>query len=171
MRSNGGRKLGSRVPCPCIDADDTTLSVLHKIRCVCGRGTRPSPRTRKTGHPHCVGDASEIKSLVTRLPLGPPSVNRAHLDRRPTGDGSLDRTGIRQIVQDILLLPRVRTMLCAWSSQYPHRLLTSLFLFQLPNPLLQELPLWFLLGQRQSFLIRGPSLSCPAEPAVHICTG
>src|SRR5438128_1777876 len=24
-------------------------------------------------------------------------------------------------------------------------------LFQLPNPLLQELPLWFLLGQRQSF--------------------
>src|SRR5438445_13600039 len=45
------------------------------------------------------------------------------------------------------------------------------FSFQLPNPLLQELPLWFLLGQRQSFLIRGPSLSCPAEPAVHICTG
>src|SRR6266851_781100 len=47
----------------------------------------------------------------------------------------------------------------------------SQFLFQLPNPLLQELPLWFLLGQRQSFLIRGPSLSCPAEPAVHIRTG
>src|SRR5271165_3978075 len=45
------------------------------------------------------------------------------------------------------------------------------FLFQLPNPLLQELPLWFLLGQRQSFLISGPSLSCPAEPATHICTG
>src|SRR5882762_9516228 len=62
-------------------------------------------------------------------------------------------------------------MLCAWSSQYPRRLLMSLFLFQLPNPPLQELPLWFLLGQRQSFLIRGPSLSCPAEPAVHICTG
>jgi hypothetical protein len=47
----------------------------------------------------------------------------------------------------------------------------SLFLFQLSNPLLQELPLWFLLGQRQSFLIRGPSLRCPAESAVHICTG
>jgi hypothetical protein len=45
------------------------------------------------------------------------------------------------------------------------------FLFQLPNPLLQELPLWFLLGQRQSLLIRRPSLSGPAEPAVHICTG
>src|SRR2546427_9454840 len=57
-----------------------------------------------------------------------------------------------------VLLGALRTMLCAWSSQYPHRLLTSLFLFQLPNPLLQELPLWFLLGQRQSFLIRGPSL-------------
>jgi hypothetical protein len=40
-----------------------------------------------------------------------------------------------------------------------------------PNPLLQELPLWFLLGQRQSFLIRGLSLGCPAEPAVHIRTG
>src|SRR5438128_2517175 len=47
----------------------------------------------------------------------------------------------------------------------------SQFLFQLPNPLLQESPLWFLSGQRQSFLIRGSSLSCPAEPAVHICTG
>src|SRR5271165_405412 len=47
----------------------------------------------------------------------------------------------------------------------------SQFLFQLPNPLLQELPLWFLLSQRQSFLIRGPSLSCSAQPAVHICTG
>jgi hypothetical protein len=41
-------------------------------------------------------------------------------------------------------------------------------LFQPPNPLLQELPLWFLLGQGQSFLIRGPSLGRPAEPAVHI---
>src|SRR5207249_11528788 len=47
----------------------------------------------------------------------------------------------------------------------------SQFLFQLPNPLLQKLPLRFLLSQRQSFLIRGPSLSFPAEPAVHICTG
>jgi putative transposase len=47
----------------------------------------------------------------------------------------------------------------------------SIFLFQLPNPLLQELPLWFLLGQRQRLFIRSTSLSCPAEPAVHICTG
>jgi hypothetical protein len=47
---------------------------------------------------------------------------------------------------------------------------TGNFLFQLPNPLLQELPLRFLLGQRQSFLIRGPSLSGPAEPAANICT-
>jgi hypothetical protein len=47
----------------------------------------------------------------------------------------------------------------------------GLFLFQLPNPLLQELPLWFLLGQGQSFLIRRPSLSCPAKPAVHIRAG
>jgi hypothetical protein len=30
-------------------------------------------------------------------------------------------------------------------------------LFQLPNPLLQELALWFLLGQGQRFLIRRPS--------------
>src|SRR5262249_60717093 len=40
------------------------------------------------------------------------------------------------------------------------------FLFQLPNPLLQELPLWFLLGQRQRLLIRRPSLSGPAEKAL-----
>ena len=45
------------------------------------------------------------------------------------------------------------------------------FLFQLPNPLLQELPFGFLLGQRQSFLIRGPSLGCPAVPAVHLRAG
>jgi hypothetical protein len=43
--------------------------------------------------------------------------------------------------------------------------------YQLPNPLPQELPLWFLLGQRQGFLIRRPSLSVPAEHAVHIRTG
>jgi len=46
-----------------------------------------------------------------------------------------------------------------------------IFLFQLLNPLLQELPLWFLLGQGQRLLIRRPSLSGPAEPAVHIGTG
>src|SRR5258708_38499152 len=45
------------------------------------------------------------------------------------------------------------------------------FLFQLPNPLLQELALWFLLGQGQSLFIRGPSFDCSAEPAVHVCTG
>ena len=45
------------------------------------------------------------------------------------------------------------------------------FLFQLPNPLLQELPLRFLLGERQSFLMRGPGLGGPAEPAVHIRAG
>src|SRR6266481_5483233 len=56
-----------------------------------------------------------------------------------------------------------------WETE--NRQLLHFFLFQLPNPLLQELPLWFLLGQRQSFLIRGPSLSGPAEPAVHIRAG
>src|SRR5215510_759440 len=35
-----------------------------------------------------------------------------------------------------------------------NRQLLQFFLLQLPNPLLQELPLWFLLGQGQSFLIR-----------------
>ena len=52
-----------------------------------------------------------------------------------------------------------------FASDPPH-----IFLFQLPNPLLQELPLWFLLGQGQSFLIRGPGLRRPAEPAAHIRT-
>jgi hypothetical protein len=47
----------------------------------------------------------------------------------------------------------------------------SIFLFQLPNPLLQKLTLGFLLGQRQSFFIRGPGLSHPTEPAAHLCTG
>jgi hypothetical protein len=55
--------------------------------------------------------------------------------------------------------------------QYPHRLLTSLCLFQLPNPLLQELALWFLLGQGQRLLIGRTCLGGPAEPAVHICAG
>src|SRR3984885_1374458 len=47
----------------------------------------------------------------------------------------------------------------------------SEFLFQLPNPLLQELPLRFLLGQRQRFLIRGPGLSGPAQPAAQLRAG
>jgi len=45
------------------------------------------------------------------------------------------------------------------------------FLIQLPNPLLQELPLRLLLGQGQSFLITRPGLSGPARPAIHICAG
>src|SRR4029077_18737661 len=45
------------------------------------------------------------------------------------------------------------------------------FLFQLPKQLSQKLLLWFLLGQGQRLLKRGPSLGGPAEPAVHICTG
>ena len=47
----------------------------------------------------------------------------------------------------------------------------SQFLFQLPNPLLQELPLRFLLGQRQRLFVRSAGLGGPAEPAVHICAG
>jgi toxin ParE1/3/4 len=45
------------------------------------------------------------------------------------------------------------------------------FLFQLTNPLSQELPLWFLLGQRQRLLVRRTRLSRPAQPAAHICAG
>jgi hypothetical protein len=48
-------------------------------------------------------------------------------------------------------------MLCASSSQYPHRLLTSLFI-RLPNPLLPELPLWFPLDQRKSFQRYDPTM-------------
>ena len=39
------------------------------------------------------------------------------------------------------------------------------FCFDSSNPPLQELPPRFLLGQRQRFLIRRPSLSCP--PSLH----
>jgi hypothetical protein len=41
---------------------------------------------------------------------------------------------------------------------------------QLPNPLLQKLPLRFLLGQRQCFLIRAPGLRGPSQTAAHIGT-
>src|SRR5581483_1078197 len=44
------------------------------------------------------------------------------------------------------------------------------FLLQFLNPPLEELPLRFLLGQRQRFLIRSPSFSRPVQPAVHIGT-
>lgn len=47
---------------------------------------------------------------------------------------------------------------------------TRHFLFQLLDPPLQELPLPFLLGQGQRLLVRRPSLSCPAEPAMHWTT-
>src|SRR4029077_266038 len=40
-----------------------------------------------------------------------------------------------------------------------NRQLLHFFSVQLPKPLLQECPLWFLLGQRQSILIRGPNFS------------
>ena len=41
-------------------------------------------------------------------------------------------------------------------------------LFQLPDSLLKELTFWLLLGKGQSLLIRGPSRSGAAQPAVHI---
>jgi dihydrofolate reductase len=44
-------------------------------------------------------------------------------------------------------------------------------LFQLPDPVLQELALGFLLGQGQGLLIGRPGLGGPAEPAVHIGLG
>ena len=42
----------------------------------------------------------------------------------------------------------------------------ELLSLQFLEPLRQELPLWFLLRQRQRLLIRRPSLRCPAEPEV-----
>src|SRR5579872_5362778 len=44
-------------------------------------------------------------------------------------------------------------------------------LLQFLKPPREELPLWFLLRQRQCLLIRRPSLRRPAQPAVHIRTG
>src|SRR6266852_8088972 len=65
-----------------------------------------------------------------------------------------------QILRHCLLLKWSSGRLVALPSLYSRSgdqksTATPLFLFQLPNPLLQELPLWFLLGQRQRFLIRG----------------
>ena len=45
---------------------------------------------------------------------------------------------------------------------FPKAAPPDISLFQLPNPLLQELPLGLLLGQRQRLLIRRPGLSGPA---------
>jgi hypothetical protein len=55
-----------------------------------------------------------------------------------------------------------RTMPYVRSSQYPNRLLTSIFLFELPNPLLPEMPLRLLLGQRYPQLI-GITISCTSS--------
>jgi hypothetical protein len=55
-----------------------------------------------------------------------------------------------------------RTMPYARSSQYPNRLLTSLFLFELPSPLLPEMPLRLLLGRRYLQLI-GITISCSSS--------
>jgi hypothetical protein len=43
--------------------------------------------------------------------------------------------------------------------------------YQFLEPPRQKTALWFLLRQGERLFIRSASLSCPAEPAVHICTG
>src|ERR1700722_12188301 len=55
-----------------------------------------------------------------------------------------------------------RMMPYARSSQNPNRLLTSLFLFELPNPLLPEMPLRLLLGRHYPQLI-GITICCTSS--------
>jgi len=45
-----------------------------------------------------------------------------------------------------------------------------LFLFQLPDALLQELAFGFLLGEGEGFFVGGAGFGCAAEAAVHIGT-
>jgi hypothetical protein len=91
------------------------LSVLHKP--VAYAVVVPALRQEREGRgTHCVGNASEIKSLVTRLPLGPPSVKRAHLDRRPTGDGSLAPP--RECIIQISGFQHPKTPICSLVSRY-----------------------------------------------------
>ncbi len=71
MRSNGGRKLGSRVPCPFLQGrvamlPTQLLSVLHKPRCVCVRSTRPSQKTRRNGAPTVLVMPARSKAWATR---------------------------------------------------------------------------------------------------------
>src|SRR6266851_8765394 len=53
-------------------------------------GSRDVDPARGTPTPaRQAGIAGSVVTAAQLLPLGPPSENRAHLDRRPTGDGSL----------------------------------------------------------------------------------
>src|SRR6202023_709761 len=53
-------------------------------------GSRDADPARGTPTPaRQAGIAGSVVTAAQLLPLGPPSVKRAHLDRRPTGDGSL----------------------------------------------------------------------------------
>jgi hypothetical protein len=101
----------------------------------------PLAKNAKDMAPHGVGDASEIKSLghpspgsrhhdasrqagidesvVTAarlLPLGPPSENRAHLDRRPTGDQGL--TPPRQRLVQVSGFQYQKPPMCSLVSRY-----------------------------------------------------
>jgi hypothetical protein len=81
MCSNGGRKFGSRVPCPCVLQEralslskervamlPTQLSsVLHKNPLRMRSWYPPFAKNREGRLTSCVGDASEIKSSATRL--------------------------------------------------------------------------------------------------------
>jgi len=42
------------------------LSVLHETRCVCVRRTRPSPTTRRTGHPTVLMMLARSTAWATR---------------------------------------------------------------------------------------------------------
>ena len=61
MCSSGGRKLGSRVPCS--DAADATFVRSAQTPLRMRSWYPPFAKNAKDGAPHCVGDASEIKSL------------------------------------------------------------------------------------------------------------
>jgi hypothetical protein len=53
-------------------------------------GSRDADPARGTPTPaRQAGIAGSVVTAARLLPLGPPSEKRAHLDRRPTGDGSL----------------------------------------------------------------------------------
>ena len=103
-------------------------------------------------------------------------LTNVHLARKVQSDLHLHRRRVEKVAKSVQCeepnyVNALRLVISISASASYEYFLFQLLLLQLPNPLLQELPLCLLWGQRQSFLIRGPSLGCPAKPAVQIRTG
>jgi hypothetical protein len=89
VRPTGGQR-DCRMPCRMRSVGGVTVALEDAAEAaeqVLQTGAAPA-----RGHPDAsrqAGIAGSVATAAQLLPLGPPSVKRAHLDRRPTGDGGL----------------------------------------------------------------------------------